>query len=287
MYKTVLGLNTYGYQNKQKVQFEFHRSEVSEGRRISYICYNMKCISLFTFLFVFSCQVQGQKSYTLFYPYAERDDAAYQWPFNSAYNEKDSGGYYYAATVYKPFVVLKNDSEGVEMAPPPSYTIDTVYIAFSHENNSGKKDTLVLKIVDIGKGNMPGTKVLWSELFVTDKGLSKKNDWHNGYTHRLFKPNLTITNGQSFALVFEYHGDKRDTLGFRAIYKQDPKKDSLKTSIGYVYPATRPTYKKNNWLKQMPAVKKMSSASEMELPGKKGYTPVQHWDFYVRVRTKQ
>jgi hypothetical protein len=215
----------------------------------------------------------------------ENDNIGYQWPFNSRYTQKDSGCYSYAAVVFSPFVVLKNDSESMEIPPPPSYTIDTIYVAFSHENNSGTNDTLILKITNIDNNGMPGSTVIWKDVFTTGKGLSKNNDWKNGYTHRLYRPGLEM-KGKSFALVFEYFGDKRDTLGFRSIYKQDSSKSQIHTINGKVYPAVLPKYKKTNWMTGYPKYQKITSSAELSYRENKGYTVIQHWDFYVRISVK-
>ncbi len=243
----------------------------------------MRIAFLLFYVFLLGCSGSFSQSYYLFYPYTEKDDAGYQWPFNSRYHSGDSGCYAYAAVTFDPFVVLKNDTEFLKIDPPKSYLIDTIYIAYSHENNSGKADTLICKMVNIGKDGKPGKRQIWADTVITTKGLSKKNDWKNGYTHSLFKPNVKMI-GTSFALVFEYYGDRTDTLGFRAIYEQDLKRDSINTYCGYVYPGMRPKITGTNWMKAFPGCEEICSSSELLLPGNKGYTFVQHWDFYVKLK---
>ncbi len=234
-------------------------------------------------LFFFS--QQNIKRHTLFFAYAENDDSGFQWPFNSRYTKKDSGCYSYAAMAFSPFVILKNDTESVKINPPPTYFIDTIYVALSHENNSGKNDTIIFKITDLDKNNKPGQNILWSRTIIKNKGLSKNNDWRNQYTHILYEPKLEIKGSKCFALVFEYYGDKSDTCGFRALYKQDTTQ-IINTINGAIHPALPPFYKKINWLK-LPQKNELVSSDQTKYPGKKALSPIQHWDFYVKIRVEK
>ena len=235
------------------------------------------------FLSVFSYS-QSVLRQTLFMAYAEHDDAAYQWPFNSRYNKQDSGCFSYAAVAYSPFVILKNDTESVKINPPASYFIDTVYVAIGHLNTSGKNDTIIFKITDVDKNNKPGKNILWSATIIKNKSLSKNGDWRNEYTHILYEPKVEIKGGKCFALTFEYYGDKKDTLGLRALYKQDTIKNKIASINGTVYPAQMPVYKNSNWLCEPNIGNEIISSDRKKSGNKKMLSPIQHWDFYVRIR---
>ncbi len=219
--------------------------------------------------------------YTLFYSYAEKvqDDEGYQWPFNSK-GTKDV--HTYAAMNFSQFSILKSDTEAFLIKQPNSFFIDTLYIALGHENNSGKADTIIVKITDVDKNGMPGKKILWQQEKIFAKSLSKSNDWRTGYTHLLYKPTIEITGGKAFAVTFEYYGDKTDTLGLRALYHRDTTKAKVNNIHGEVYPATLPAMRGTNWA-AFGNGKVINSCKDKDKEG--NLSPVQHWDFYIRIRS--
>ncbi len=96
-----------------------------------------------------------------------------------------------------------------------TYSIDSIYFAIGHENNSGTNDTIHLSILPFsGYPNLSATP-LWDTVIVTNTGIT------GGYLNigsLGFAPNLTLNATQKICAVVEYAGNFTDSLAVLAGY---------------------------------------------------------------------
>ncbi len=94
-------------------------------------------------------------------------------------------------------------------------TIDSVFVAGGHENNSGQNDTILCKIIGLNTAGYPQTStVLNTTSIVGNTSLGDPaNDWFTTSVFG-FAPAYTINNNtQKFGVMIEYHGATQDTFG--------------------------------------------------------------------------
>jgi hypothetical protein len=103
---------------------------------------------------------------------------------------------------------------GMALAGVGSLMVDSLFIPIGQSNASGKKDTLIINITNLGAAGAPGATVLWRDTIINDTGLSGKGkSWFYGYTVVL-APHLAIA-GNTFGVTMTYYDEsKKDTFGF-------------------------------------------------------------------------
>jgi len=160
------------------------------------------------------------------------DDASYLWPFNSYYTASDTAinfagvafdriiGY---QTYSPPYVVLDFNDLGLPNAYPANQVlfIDTAFVFYSHENNSGNMDYIQLDMVELLPNDAIGlaNTVLWSQIDSTNSSLSPTQNWSDpgSYLLKIYHINTTTLANQKVGLVFKYVDQtKLDTLGLLA-----------------------------------------------------------------------
>ncbi len=160
------------------------------------------------------------------------DDASYLWPFNSNYTATDTAinfagvafdriiGY---QTYSPPYVILDYAALGLPNAYPANQVlfIDTAFVFYSHENNSGNMDYIQLDMVELLPNDAIGTAntVLWSQIDSTNTSLSPTQNWSDpgSYLLKFYHINSTTLANQKIGLVFKYFdASKLDTLGLLA-----------------------------------------------------------------------
>jgi hypothetical protein len=100
-----------------------------------------------------------------------------------------------------------------------SITIDSVFVAGGHENNSGQNDTILCKIIGLNSAGYPQTStVLNTTSLVGNTSLGDPaNDWFTTSVFG-FAPAYTINNNtQKFGVMIEYHGATQDTFGIMPV----------------------------------------------------------------------
>jgi hypothetical protein len=104
---------------------------------------------------------------------------------------------------------------GTPLSAVTSLNVDSLFIPIGWSNASGKNDTLLIQITNLGAAGAPGSTVLWSTKLINDTGLSGKNkSWLYGYTIVL-APNLSISAGNTFGVTMTFYDEsKKDTFGF-------------------------------------------------------------------------
>jgi hypothetical protein len=160
------------------------------------------------------------------------DDVSYLWPFNSNYTATDTAinfagvafdriiGY---QTYSPPYVILDYAALGLPNAYPANQVlfIDTAFVFYSHENNSGNMDYIQLDMVELLPNNSIGlgNTVLWSQIDSANTGLSPTQNWSDpgAYLLKFYHINTTTLANQKVGLVFKYFdASKLDTLGLLA-----------------------------------------------------------------------
>jgi hypothetical protein len=105
-------------------------------------------------------------------------------------------------------------------------TIDSIFVLFSHENNSGLEDSIILELRELDADNniLPNNSLVWSDTLVTNSTLSPGGNWVGQDALGM----LTIPCGyqtledQKVGLNFRYVGPKQDTLALLASYSINP-----------------------------------------------------------------
>jgi hypothetical protein len=98
-----------------------------------------------------------------------------------------------------------------------SVTIDSIYVAFTHENNSASLNYAEMRIMKLLTNGTPSTStssILWSQEDSVDYGLSPSNDWLSELVVLAYGPGYTPEWGQKVAAQFIYtDATDLDTLG--------------------------------------------------------------------------
>lgn len=160
------------------------------------------------------------------------DDASYLWPFNSLYTAADTainfaGVAFDRITGYQtyspPYVVLDYTDLGLPDPYPANQVlfIDTAFVFYSHENNSGTMNYFQLDMVELQPNNSIGTSntVLWTQIDSSNTSLSPTPNWSDpgAYLLKNYLINSTTLPNQKVGLVFKYFdATKTDTLGLLA-----------------------------------------------------------------------
>jgi len=165
------------------------------------------------------------------YDFSNADDLYYVWNYNSGYlATQGDTAVNYAAVVLNYLIGYTDPTDPSGTAVDWSYfglddsfpdnvqiTIDSVFVGFTHENNSGEFDKLNMKIVKTLTNGTPstvGSGILWQEADSVDYGISPSNDWLGELNAWAWGPELTIPLGARDAVTLEYDdATKLDTLG--------------------------------------------------------------------------
>jgi len=160
------------------------------------------------------------------------DDVSYLWPFNSLYTSADTAinfagvafdriiGY---QTYSPPYTVLDYSDLGLPDPYPLNQVllVDTAFVFYSHENNSGNTDYIQLEMVELfSNGSLSfNNPVLWMQIDSANANLSPTQNWSDpgAFLLKTYHINYTTMANQKIGLVFKYtDASKLDTLGLLA-----------------------------------------------------------------------
>lgn len=99
-------------------------------------------------------------------------------------------------------------------------TLDSLWIYFGHENNSGVEDTLIVDVVHTDTAYFPGVLSIWSDTLVFASGQSSANNWMNT-TMLSLAPGILLKRDTAFAVRIRYYGALQDTFGLVLGYGTD------------------------------------------------------------------
>jgi hypothetical protein len=163
----------------------------------------------------------------------------YLWTFNSNYVAADNGSgtnplLNYAAIRLFDLAGYTNPAQdpietytGLLSYPNTlSITIDTIYVLFSHENNTGQENSVIVELRELNINNfiIPTTPLVWADTTTTNTSLSPGGNWIGQDALAL----LTIPCGyqtlenQKVGVNFRYIAPKEDTLALLAGYVPNP-----------------------------------------------------------------
>jgi hypothetical protein len=164
----------------------------------------------------------------------------YLWSFNSNYTTADTNDIIpinYAAVRLFDLAGYTDPADPLEdpletytgiLAYPSNLTvtIDTIFVLFSHENNSGLEDSIMLELRELDANNniLPNNSLVWSDTLVTNSSLSPGGSWVGpGALAFLSLPcgHQTLED-QKIGLNFRYIAPKQDTMGLLASYSINP-----------------------------------------------------------------
>jgi hypothetical protein len=220
----------------------------------------------------------------------------YLWTFNSNYTAADTNDIIpinYAAIRFTDLVGYTDVNDDpintytglFEYPDNLLLTIDTIYALFSHENNSGQNDSVILELRELNaQGNiLPTTPLVWADTTVTNTSLSPGGNWVGTGALAL----LTIPCGyqtlenQKVGLNFRYVGDKLDTLGLLAGYVPNPNGPASPNDIALK------TKFPNNYFRYMIAALNFGIYNTSDIfytpqPGQDtGYFKIQNWQMWI------
>lgn len=124
--------------------------------------------------------------------------------------------------------------------PTQSFTLrfDSIFTLFSHENNSGQNDTVVVSINTTQTNGTPTNTRLWSDTIITNTALSPSGNWlgSNALISLYSLPNFTTNVGQKVAMVLYYKDpSKTDSLGLLGGSVDNGSGNSLQTNYQTSY----------------------------------------------------
>lgn len=99
-------------------------------------------------------------------------------------------------------------------------TLDSIWINFGHENNSGNPDTLIIDLMDSDTTGYPDIHAFWSDTIIFLSGQSPSNQWLNS-TQLILTPGILLKRDTSFAIMIRYYGALQDTFGLVLGYGTD------------------------------------------------------------------
>lgn len=164
-------------------------------------------------------------NFWLDYSVANFDDAAYVWRFNSNYGATDTAVSYIAVAVTGPLWGYTDAADPANTIESYDYyfnpiTIDSVFAAVSHENNSGTYNKIYYDIVTLNASGTPTSTALWTAVDSSNVTLSPGGNYvgQGAGVQLAYAPAFTTTNGQKIGLSLRYIGDKLDTFAVSAGY---------------------------------------------------------------------
>lgn len=124
--------------------------------------------------------------------------------------------------------------------PTSSFTLrfDTIFTLFSHENNSGNEDTIVISLNTTQTNGTPTNTRVWADTILTTTAISPSGNWlgSNALVSMYSLPNYTTTVGQKLAMVMYYKDpSKQDSLGLLGGSVDDGAGNSLQTNYQTSY----------------------------------------------------
>jgi hypothetical protein len=226
------------------------------------------------------------------YSAANFDDLFYVWRYNASYTGVDTTVNYNSVVInnfvgytdpldpigsYIDWSILGlNDSFPSDV----SYTIDSIFFAGTHENNSGGFDNLEMRIMKTNSNGAPSTStssILWSQKDSADFGLSPSNDWLAELFVLSYAPNYTPAWGQKVAM--------------QLIYTDATKMDTFSVLSGAVDDGTgaalSPSIYGTSWMKYPPFLNNLiQNVNVIYVDGNGnqiGYFDAQNWIYWGKV----
>jgi hypothetical protein len=219
----------------------------------------------------------------------------YLWTFNSNYTATDTADIVpisYAAIRFTDLIGYTDVNDDpintytgfFEYPDNLTITIDTIYALFSHENNSGLNDSVILELRELNaQGNiLPTTPLVWADTTITNATLSPGGNWIGTGALAL----LTIPCGfqtlenQKVGLNFRYVGPKEDTLALLAGYMPNPNGPASPNDIALK------TRFPNNYFRWMGALNSgIYNSSDIyytpQAGQDTGYFKIQNWQMWI------
>jgi hypothetical protein len=165
-------------------------------------------------------------------------------------------------------------------------TIDTIYALFSHENNSGQDNSVILELRELNAaGNiLPTSPLVWADTTITNMSISPGGNWlGSGALALLSVPcGYQTLENQKVGLNFRYIGDKSDTLGLLAGYIPNPNGPAAPNDIAL---KTRFPHNYFRWMGVLnSSIYNTSDIYYTPQPGQDtGYFKIQNWQMWFSV----
>ncbi len=218
------------------------------------------------------------------YSWYDINDLSYVFKFNSTYTAIDTSLNYAGVAIY-PFFGFTDYSDNVDdfnFSPYPTgltFTVDSIFMLITHENNSGLNDLLIMELVNLtGTNTLSATATaLWADTLVTNTTLSSGGGWLGaGALYNLgFTPGYTTSPGQKIGMVFKYVGDKADTMGVLGSCINDG-------SGGTMTQAINPT----SFMRYPPYINSVSTNRTIGYGspvGSAGWYEAQDWELWAKI----
>jgi hypothetical protein len=185
------------------------------------------------------------------YSGANNDDLFFVFQFCTNFNALDTNLNYLGVTVndisgeYDP-----SDPQGTfvdwnQLGLPNAYptqsftvTFDSIFALFSHENNSGNDDTVIIALTTSSANGTPQSTIVWADTTVTNTSISPSGNWlgQNALVQMYSLPNHTTNIGQKLSMVMYYKDpSKTDSLGMLGGSQDDGNGSSLQTNYQTSY----------------------------------------------------
>lgn len=161
-------------------------------------------------------------------------------------NTKDSTGGNGDVTLFNALVAFDTIVDCYNLGPTyvpgvdyASIRVDSIFAVVGHSNISGNNDTIRFKIISLSANGYPQpNNVLYSDIIVTNTGLSANNDWLQSFV-AFVTPGFILSSTQRWGVLLEYLGAVADTFGIVAGF------DNLGSSGQCTYTARTTFFKKS------------------------------------------
>ncbi len=121
-------------------------------------------------------------------------------------------------------------------------TIDSLYISFGHENNSGLNDSIIISVLLSDANGYPSNTIVWSDTIISDTSLTAALPNFSWLQTGMLavSPGITLSQGQKFSVKINYYGAMQDTFGLISYYYKDAA-GNCDAACGSIKPFMYPT----------------------------------------------
>jgi hypothetical protein len=217
------------------------------------------------------------------YSWQNNNDLSYLFRFNSTFTAADSS-LNYVGVALNPFQGVFDyvdhdiDFHFIYPASTYTYTIDSIFVSMSHENNSGQEDLLIAQIVQTTSGPLTaGATVKWADTIRTTTSLSPGGNWVGSgaaYTAE-YAPAYTTPAGKKMGIVFKYIAPAADSVGILGSSIDDGTGGTTTQSpFATSYMQNPP---------QIPTLAPNNAIGYGNPVGSSGWLEAQDWEIWVKV----